>query len=111
MMTTELTLGHGTIDGKKQQPVKDLRSVAGDTDDSVKDSAGSNAEALVATRTKVEERLGEARARLAQARVAVAEKAKGIAAAGTDYAKENPWKVLGGAAAAGVIVGLLLRRR
>lgn len=110
-MTTELAASSGIAAGKSDKLVKDLKSVVGDADDLLKELAGSTAEGFVSARTRVEGRLNDARARLAEARIAVAERAKGIAVAGTDYAKENPWKVLGGAALAGVIIGLLLRRR
>jgi len=77
----------------------------------LKELPGSTAEGLAAARTKVSGRLGDVRAKLAEARIAVAERDKGIAAAGTDSTQENPRKVLGGAAVAGVIIGLLLRSR
>jgi ElaB/YqjD/DUF883 family membrane-anchored ribosome-binding protein len=111
IMTTAITASHGHAAGKSERLVKDLKSVVVDADDLLKELAGSTAEGFSAARTKVEGRLSEARASLSEARIAVAERAKGIAVAGTDYAKENPWKVLGGAAAAGLIIGFLLRRR
>jgi ElaB/YqjD/DUF883 family membrane-anchored ribosome-binding protein len=110
-MATEMTASHGHATDKSERLVKDLKSVVVDADDLLKELAGSTAEGFAAARSKVEGRLSDARVRLAEARIAIAERAKGIAVAGTDYAKENPWKVLGGAAVAGVIIGLLLRRR
>lgn len=55
--------------------------------------------------------LGDARNSLHDARMAVAEKAR-VAAKATDaYVKANPWKVLGVAAAAGLVAGFISRRR
>jgi ElaB/YqjD/DUF883 family membrane-anchored ribosome-binding protein len=38
------------------------------------------------------------------------QQAKGAADATHDYVRENPWKVLGVAVLAGLLVGVLLRR-
>lgn len=110
-MNTELNASHGTVEGKKEALVKDLKSVAGDANDLLKEVASSTAEGFAAARTKIEGKLGEARSRLDNARIAVTEKARGAADATQEYVKENPWKVLGVAAAAGLIIGFLLSRR
>ncbi len=110
-MTTELTATHGIAEGKKERLVKDLKGVVADANELLKEMAGSTAEGFAAARTKAEGKLGEVRARLDNARTAAKERAKAVAGATDDYVKENPWKVLGGAAVAGLVIGLLLRRR
>ena len=68
-MTTELTASSGPAAGKSEKLVKDLKSVVVDADDLLKELAGSTAEGFAAARTKVEGRLSDARARLAEARI------------------------------------------
>ena len=110
-MNTELNASHGTVEGKQEKLVKELKGVVPDADDLLKKVANSTAEEFAAALTKIEGKLGEARSRLDDARLAVMEKAKGAADATHVYVRENPWKALGVAAAAGLIIGFLLSRR
>jgi len=111
-MDTELNAIHDTVEGIKEKLVNDLRGVRADIDDLLKDVANSTTEEIAAARAKIEGTLGEATSRLADARIAVTEKAKGAADATHAYVRENPWKVFGvAAAAAGFIIGFLLSRR
>lgn len=110
-MNTELNASDGTVEGKKERLVKDLKSVVTDADGLLKEVANSTAEEFAVARTKIEGKLGEARSRLDDARIAVTEKAKSAADATHEYVRENPWKALGVAAAAGLIIGFLLSRR
>lgn len=107
----DLTHGHGNVEQLKDKLVKDLKSVGADADGLLKEVASSTAEEFAAARTRIEAKLGEAKSRLDSSRHAVAEKAKRSADATHEYVVENPWKVLGLAAAAGVIVGILMSRR
>jgi ElaB/YqjD/DUF883 family membrane-anchored ribosome-binding protein len=111
MMNTELTAGHSTVDTSREKLVKDLKVVAADANDLLKEVAGSTAEGFAAARTKIEAKLGEAKSRLDDARIAVSEKAKGVQDATEAYVKEKPLRSFGIAAAIGVIIGFLLRRR
>ena len=111
-MSTELTARvHGTIEGKKEKLMHDLKGVVADADDLIKEVAGSTAEGFAAARAKVEGRIGEAKSRLDDARIAVAERASRDAGATNEYVRDNPWRVLGGVAAAALVIGFLLRRR
>ena len=106
-MTTELT----AIEGTKEKLVRDLRIVVADGDDLLKEVANSTAEPFAAARTNVEARVGEAKSRLEHARIAVTGTAKDAADATQEYVRENPWKVLGVAAAAGLLIGFVFSRR
>jgi ElaB/YqjD/DUF883 family membrane-anchored ribosome-binding protein len=106
-MTTELT----AIEGTKDKLVRDLRVVVADSDDLLKEVANSSVDQFAAARTKVEARLGEARSRLDDARIALTGTAKDAADTTHEYIRENPWKVLGVAAAAGLVIGFVLSRR
>jgi ElaB/YqjD/DUF883 family membrane-anchored ribosome-binding protein len=110
-MNTKLTVTHGSVEGSKDALVQDLKSVVVHAEDLLKEVTNSTAEGFAAARTKVEKQLGEARIRLDDARVAVTARAKSAADATQVYVKDNPWKVAGGAAVAGMIIALLLRRR
>lgn len=110
-MTTELDAGRGNVQGKKESLVKDLKSVVVDADDLLKEMAGAGADKFAAARTKIEGEMDVVRSRLGNARVAVTEKARHAAGVTNDYVKENPWRVLGITAAAGLIMGFLISRR
>ncbi|MBA3033678.1 MAG: DUF883 family protein [Gammaproteobacteria bacterium] len=110
-MTTELIASHGTVQGSKENLVKDLKSVVGDADDLLKAAVNSTAEEFTTARTKIEAKLGAAKSRLNDARSAVAKKAGSAANATNEYVRENPWKVVVGAAAVGLITAFLIRRR
>ena len=73
--------------------------------------ASSTIEELVAARTKIEARLGEARAKLHDARILAARKACCAADVTQEYVKENPLKVIGVVVAAGLLTAFLLSRR
>ncbi|MCK9984214.1 MAG: hypothetical protein AzoDbin1_00686 [Azoarcus sp.] len=107
----DLTHGHGSVEEMKDKLVRDLKSVGADADGLLKEVANSTAEEFAAVRTKIEGKLGEAKSRLDSSRLAVTEKARRSADATHEYVVENPWKVLGIAAAAGIIIGILMSRR
>jgi ElaB/YqjD/DUF883 family membrane-anchored ribosome-binding protein len=65
----------------------------------------------VAARAKAEESLKLAKARLEDAQHAAAEKVRATAQATDEYVHENPWKVIGGVALVGVLLGALISRR
>ena len=110
-MTTELIASHGTIQGSKENLVKDLKSVVGDADDLLKAAVNSTAEEFATARTNIEAKLGAAKSRLTDARSAVVRKAGSAADATNQYVRENPWKVVAGATVVGLLTALLLRRR
>jgi ElaB/YqjD/DUF883 family membrane-anchored ribosome-binding protein len=106
-MTTELT----GIEEKEKKLLRDIRGAVADGDHLLKQVANSSAEQFAAARTKIDVKLTDARSRLDGARIAVTETAKDAADATYEYVRENPWKLLGVAIAAGLVIGLFLRRR
>jgi ElaB/YqjD/DUF883 family membrane-anchored ribosome-binding protein len=101
----------GTIAGSKQALVNDLKSVVGDADALLNNVAATTADEFAAARTKIEARLTQAKTRLLDASMAVGERARCTVDATDVFVHENPWKVLGVAAAAGLIIGAILSRR
>ncbi len=110
-MNTDLNATHGIVKGHKEKLMNDLNLVVADVEDLLKKVANSTTERFSEARTKIERKLGEARSRLDDVRIAVTEKARHSAGATQEYVRENPWKSIGVAAAAGLIIGFLLRRR
>lgn len=110
-MNTEMNASHAVAEGKEEVLVKDLKSVVGSADALVKDVANATTRGYSAARTKVEGKLIEARARLNDTRLVVATKTRDAAGATNAYVRENPWRVLGIAAATGIVLGFLLSRR
>lgn len=102
---------HHDYQRSKDKLVADLRIVVEDTQQLIKEAANSSAEGYAALRTRFDGKLVEARAKIEQARIAVGEKTRQAADATHAYVKENPWKAVGVGAGAGVLLGLLLRRR
>jgi len=94
-MNTELIATHNNVAGKKDRLVKDLRGVVVDADDLLKEVTNYTAEEFVAARTKIEGKLGEVRCRIADARIAVTEKAWSAANSAGSTQGKTPGKSSG----------------
>ena len=110
-MTTETISNQGAVEGSKQALVRDLKNVVGDANALINNVATATTDELVMARTKLEARLAQAKTRLRDASSALTDKARGSVDATDEYVRNNPWKVLGVAAAAGVVIGAMLSRR
>ena len=91
----------------KQKLMDDLSAVVNDAEELLKATATQTGERITAVRARTEESLRSAKEQLAEAQVALADKAKEIDA----YVHENPWKTAGIAAAVGVLIGAIITRR
>ncbi len=100
--TEEVTMG---------ELMKDLRVVVADAEELLNATANQTGERIAAVRGKVEESLKAAKARFDEEEEAVMAKTKAVAKATEDYLRDNPWKVVGIAAAAGFVLGILATRR
>lgn len=60
---------------------------------------------------KVEDKLHDAAATMARAEKSITQHAQAAADAADEYVHDNPWKTIGIAAAAGLLVGILLSGR
>lgn len=110
-MTNGITTSFGTVEGNKQALVRDLKSAVGDADRLLSNAAASTADEIALARTKLEARLAQAKTLLVDASVAVSDRARLAADATHAYVRDNPWKMLGVAAAAGIVIGAILRSR
>ena len=95
----------------KEKLVADLKAVVGDAEEILRATAGAAGDKVSEMRQKIELRLRDAKERLADAEVAITDKAKAAAAATDDFVHEQPWKAVGVAAALGLAIGVLIGRR
>lgn len=89
----------------------DIRMVIADGEDLLKAGADVSGEGFAVARARFAEKLGNARARLADASQAAVGTARKTAAAADGYVRGNPWTVIGIAAATGILIGFLAARR
>lgn len=91
--------------------VADLKVVISDAEEILRATASQTGDKVVELRTRIQDRLAAARARLTDIEQAVVAKAKATAKATDQYVHENPWKAVGIAAAIGFTLGVLISRR
>ena len=89
----------------------DLRAIIDDAEELLKNTADVGGEKVAALRQKVAARLEVARANLKNAEEVLRAKSRQCADLTDQYVKENPWKAVGIAGVAGLVLGLLLGRR
>lgn len=106
-MNTIFSASHSSLEGL----VKDLKTVVADADELLNEVSNYTAEEYGTARLMIEGRLSEARSRLGIARSVVSKRAREAVDGTQEYVTENPWKVLGVAVAAGVIICAFISRR
>ncbi len=82
-----------------------------DADEIVKAMASATGEKAVELADKLRINMRNAKDKLADVQVAVADKAKVAARVTDDYVHDNPWQAVGIAAGVGLLLGLLIGRR
>jgi len=107
-MNTEFTGDEGEV--SKEKLIQDLRVVVSDAEELLRATASQAGEKMSAARERIQENLAVAKEHLAVAQQRVAEKTRQAARATDDYVHDNPWRAVGIAAGAGLIVGLLISR-
>ena len=113
-MKTELVANHQNAENHEKALSKDHQSVVSDADDLLREISSATVETLALARTKIEEKLSDAKSSVEAARISFTGKAHDAADNVYGYVAKNPWKVFGvatAAAVAGVIVGVVLNRR
>lgn len=99
------------FDSAKDRLVADFRAVVTDAEELFHSTAGQAGEKASAARIKIEERLRDARRKLAEVEASVTTKARDAAKVTDEMVNEHPWKAVGVAAAVGFLLGLLVHRR
>lgn len=107
-MSTKSAGAEGEV--SKEKLMQDLRVVVSDAEELLRATAGQAGEKMSAARERIQENLAAAKERLALAQESVVAKTKQAAKVTDEYVHENPWKAVGIAAGAGLIVGMLISR-
>jgi len=94
----------------KEKLMEDLRVLVSDAEELLRATASQAGEKVSAARERIQDNLAAAKERLAIAQETVAEKTRQAARVTDEYVHENPWKAVGIAAGAGLIVGMLISR-
>jgi ElaB/YqjD/DUF883 family membrane-anchored ribosome-binding protein len=97
-------------DVSKEKLMQDLRVVVADAEELLRATAGQAGEKVSSARERIQDSLVAAKARLIAAEEAVVAKTKQAAKVTDEYVHENPWKAVGIAAGAGLIIGMLISR-
>jgi ElaB/YqjD/DUF883 family membrane-anchored ribosome-binding protein len=95
----------------KQKLIADLKVVIADAEELLKVTANQAGEKVGELRVRMQENLTSARHKLADAEDALKEKSREVARVTDDYVHDHPWKAIGVAAGAGLLIGLLIGRR
>jgi ElaB/YqjD/DUF883 family membrane-anchored ribosome-binding protein len=88
--------------------VRDLGAVVADIDEIIKATGGNATEAVVSARKRIARSLRTAQDNLDDSRRHVMQQAKRVAKSADGYVQDNVWKVMGIAAAVGILAGALL---
>lgn len=89
----------------------DFQAFVGDVEQALKSASHLPGDGLLAARTKLEERVAQARIQLADAGSMVANGVNQARDAGEAYMRDRPWTILGVALIVGAAAGMLLARR
>ena len=89
----------------------DLKLVVADAEELLRITAGVAGEGAAEMRGRIQASLAQARANLANLQQAAIERARAAGRATDEYVHDNPWKSIGIAAGAGLLIGLLIGRR
>ncbi|MFY9315183.1 MAG: DUF883 family protein [Burkholderiales bacterium] len=100
-----------TTEVNKDKLVADLKVVVADAEELLRATASQAGEKVAAARERIQASLATAKVKLGEAERAALEKAKLAAKATDDYVHENPWRAVGIAAVAGLVLGVLIARR
>jgi ElaB/YqjD/DUF883 family membrane-anchored ribosome-binding protein len=95
----------------KDKLVADMKVVIADAEELLKATANAAGDKVTAARARMEDSLRTARIKVAEAQEVVVDKAKAAARATDDYVHANPWRAVGIAAGAGLVIGMLISRR
>ena len=95
----------------KEKLVTDLKVVISDTEELLRATAGAAGEKVTELRERLGVRLRDTKERVLDLEAALVDKTKAAARATDDYVHENPWRSIGVAAGAGLVIGVLIGRR
>lgn len=109
-MSTPVDKTPDALSNGKDKVISDLKSLVTDGDALLKEVGAVGQEEWAAVRSRVNGSLGHARMRLHRARETLTERAHAAADVSHHYVADHPWRVVGGVALLGLIIGAMLRR-
>jgi ElaB/YqjD/DUF883 family membrane-anchored ribosome-binding protein len=95
----------------QEKLVTDIRAVIADAEELLRATADQTGEKIAVLRTRIQDRLLDARERLTAAEIILVDKTRAAARATDDYVHANPWQAVGIGAGIGFLLGLALGRR
>jgi len=95
----------------KDKLVADFKLVVADAEELLRLTANQAGDKVSEIRTRAQDHLVCAKAKLADAEAALRDNAKAMARATDDYVRDNPWQSVGIAAGFGFLLGLIIGRR
>ena len=95
----------------KEKLAQDLKIVIADAEELLRATASQAGEKAAAARARIEASLATAKVKLSEAERALLEKTKQAAKATDEFVHDNPWRAVGIAAVAGLVLGVLISRR
>jgi ElaB/YqjD/DUF883 family membrane-anchored ribosome-binding protein len=98
-------------DVSKEKLVADLKVVVADAEELLRATASQAGEKVSAARERIQASLAAAKVKLSDAERALLEKTKETAKATDEFVHDHPWKAVGIAAGAGLLLGILISRR
>jgi ElaB/YqjD/DUF883 family membrane-anchored ribosome-binding protein len=100
-----------TFERTRDQLVDDFSSVLSEAEDLLKKASNETGDRARDLRSQVEAKLLAAKLRLQELESEAVDRAKAAARITDDFVHDNPWQVIGAAAAIGFLAGLLMNRR
>jgi ElaB/YqjD/DUF883 family membrane-anchored ribosome-binding protein len=98
-------------DASKDKLIADFKVVVADAEELLRATANQAGDKAADLRARIQNRLADAKLRLADAEAVMVDRAKQVGRAADNYVHDNPWRSVGIAAGFGLIVGLLIGRR
>lgn len=95
----------------KEKLVADMKIVVADAEEILRQTANVAGEKAGELRERIQERLRDAKIRIADAEAVLVDRTKAAARATDDFVQENPWKAVGIAAGIGLLLGVIIGRR
>jgi ElaB/YqjD/DUF883 family membrane-anchored ribosome-binding protein len=92
----------------KNQLASDFNALVSDAEELLASTAAYSGETISGARSRFKDTLDQFKTRVSDAQSSAVERMDRAAAMTQEYARDNPWKVAGVAALAGVILGALL---
>jgi ElaB/YqjD/DUF883 family membrane-anchored ribosome-binding protein len=111
MMNMHTNAKHAAVVDMRGQVEQAQKGLVAARESLLKEVLNAGSDDFTAVRARIDDRLGEASVRLDKARVAAGRRMGEAADITHEYVVHNPWKVLGVAAVAGLVIGTMLRSR